>query len=219
MVSRWHCHHRKNCYILYKGIPWLFPMNIIYCTDRTSQTMVSVFKLSSGLEVISTIDYPLNAWLCCRCGTPAELAGVRLVHWLNHAEAALCGSTKQDAMLVSKSRSLEPPDRLIQLSSSPLMLGVLLLLAVLAAMMVILALALQRRNVRMRKLRRNRRFWDFQTNPPVSTLQYYDQNLLNISIFLLYQNCNDGVSVRQRYTEKDHRIYISYSTERFPSTV
>ncbi|XP_054278721.1 leucine-rich repeat-containing protein 70-like [Macrosteles quadrilineatus] len=91
-----------------------------------------------------------------RCASPENLQGTRLVHWLYHGEAALC--TNKEAMLTAKARSSDAHPLLVTLSSSPLMLAVLLALSVLAAMLVILAFALQRRSVRMRKLRRNRRF-------------------------------------------------------------
>jgi len=93
-----------------------------------------------------------------RCATPEHLAGTRLVHWLYHGDAELCRGSRADAMLVVKSRSSDSHPLLVTLSSSPPMLAVLIALGLLAVMLVILAFALQRRAVRMRKLRRNRRF-------------------------------------------------------------
>lgn len=95
-----------------------------------------------------------------RCGSPPELAGMRLVHWYQHGDEALCDPS-EGGLLMAKPRTgpTDPGGRLmVTVSSSPLMIAVLLCLSVLAAMLVILGLALQRRAIRQRKMRRNRRF-------------------------------------------------------------
>uniref|UniRef100_A0A1B6GM32 LRRCT domain-containing protein n=1 Tax=Cuerna arida TaxID=1464854 RepID=A0A1B6GM32_9HEMI len=117
------------------------------------------WMLSTVVPSAYRTDQQLLAEL--RCASPPELAGERLVHWYNHKERVLCGPTKHDAMLTPKARTVDEgplPQLVVTVSSSPLMIAVLLFLSIVAAMLVILAFALQRRAIRNRKMRRNRRF-------------------------------------------------------------
>lgn len=91
-----------------------------------------------------------------RCASPDDVQGKRLVHWYNH-RAALCGSNKDDVMLTKKINSENSIVEKITMASSPIMIAVFVFCGVCTVFLVVLAFALQRRAVRSRRTRKNRR--------------------------------------------------------------
>uniref|UniRef100_A0A1B6D6Q5 LRRCT domain-containing protein n=1 Tax=Clastoptera arizonana TaxID=38151 RepID=A0A1B6D6Q5_9HEMI len=93
-----------------------------------------------------------------RCATPEYLRGKRLVHWYNRPENALCGKNKKEIMLETKPLAEQGITDKIIMSSSPIMIAVFVFLGCIAVLLVLLGFALQRRAIKMRRVRKNRRF-------------------------------------------------------------
>ncbi|XP_039276007.1 toll-like receptor 8 [Nilaparvata lugens] len=78
-----------------------------------------------------------------RCASPIYLAGTRLVHWYNRSEASLC---------------VEADPHQVTLISSRSMIVIDLFLGIIVVTLVFTGFYLQRRGIRQRRSKRNRRF-------------------------------------------------------------